>query len=159
MKTVFWYINVIILSDDQLLRRVLRVILKSIGFERIEVVADLLELRQRQADLRHDLILADGELLLGLDGADLLLLARADPILAPSLFIIVTEDTSFRFFEKCMRRGADAVLHKPVAPEDLTGTVVRLLASRRAWRGKIVPHPRSLPPHAAREEGFLEPRS
>ena len=65
MKTVFWYINVIILSDDQLLRRVLRVILKSIGFERIEVVGDLLELRQRQADLRHDLIVADGELLRG----------------------------------------------------------------------------------------------
>ncbi len=158
MKTVFWYINVIILSDDQLLRRVLRVILKSIGFERIEVVADLLELRQRQADLRHDLIVADGELLLGLDGADLLLLARADPILAPSLFIIVTEDTSFRFFEKCMRRGADAVLHKPVAPEDLTGAVVRLLASRRAWSAKVVPHPRSLPHQASREEGILEPR-
>jgi DNA-binding NarL/FixJ family response regulator len=78
--------------------------------------------------------------------------------LAPSLFIVVTEDTSFRFFEKCMRRGADAVVHKPVAPEDLTGAVVRLLASRRAWRAKVVPHPRSLPHQASLEEGVVEPR-
>lgn len=157
MKTVFWYMKAIIISDDQLLSRVLKVILKSIGFERVEVVGDLLELRQRQADPRHDLIIADSELR-GLDGADLLLLARADPVLAPSLFIIVTEDTSFRFFEKCMWRGADAVVHKPVAPEDLTGAVVRLLASSGAWRAKVVPHPRSLPHQASREEGILEPR-
>jgi two-component system chemotaxis response regulator CheY len=157
MKTVFWYMKAIIISDDQLLSRVLKVILKSIGFERVEAVGDLLELRQRQADPRHDLIIADSELR-GLDGADLLLLTRADPVLAPSLFIIVTEDTSFRFFEKCMRRGADAVVHKPVAPEDLTGAVVRLLASRRAWRAKVVPHPRSLPHQASLEEGVVEPR-
>jgi hypothetical protein len=47
-----------------------------------------------------------------------------------------------------MRGGADAIIHKPVAPEALTGAVVRLLASRRAWRGKVVPHPRSLPHRA-----------
>ena len=144
VKNIFWYMNSVIMSEDQLLIRVLRVIIKSMGLEQVQVVSDLLQLRRCQADRRHDLILADGELG-ALDGADLLLLVRADPLLAPSLFVIVTEDTSSRFFEKCMRHGADAVIHKPVTPVGLTGTLVRLLASRRAWRGKVVPHPRSLP--------------
>jgi len=156
VKNIFWYMNSIILSEDQLLARIIKVMLRSIGFERVDVVSDLLRLRKHQADLRHELIVVDSDLG-ALDGADLLLLARADPELAPGLFIIVTEDTSFRFFERCMRRGADAVIHKPVSPEALTGAVVRLLASRRAWRGKIVPHPRSLPLQALREEGLLEP--
>lgn len=157
MKSVFWYMKSVIISEDQLLSRLLKVVLKSIGFTHVEIAGDLLELRKRGAEGRHDLVLADGELR-GLDGADLLLLARADPVLAPSLIIVTTEDTSYRFYEKCMRRGADAVIHKPLAPEDVTGAVVRLLASRRAWRGKVVPHPRSLPDQASLETAILEPR-
>jgi CheY-like chemotaxis protein len=103
-----------------------------------------MHLRRRQTYLRRDLIVCDSELA-ALDGSDLLLLARADPLLAPALFVVVTEDTSFSFYERCMRRGADAVIHKPVAPTDLSNAMVQLLASKRAWRGKIVPHPRSLP--------------
>jgi CheY-like chemotaxis protein len=133
-----------------LLGRVLKINLKTIGFDRIEVVSDLAQLRKHQAHMRHELIVADSELS-SLDGSDLLLLARADPLLASALFVIVTEDTSFRFYEKCMRRGADAVIHKPVAPEDLASGVVQLLASSRAWRGKVVPHPRSLPCQGWRE--------
>jgi CheY-like chemotaxis protein len=129
----------------------MRIMLKSAGFESVEIVRDLPQLRKQQTYSRHDLVVADSELS-SLDGADLLLLARADPLLAPSLFVIVTEDTSFRFYETCMRRGADAVVHKPVAPADLANTVVELLASRRAWRGKVVPHPRSLG-QAPRAEG------
>src|SRR5580693_7733972 len=134
----------------------MRIMLKSAGFDSVEIVGDLAHLRKRQTYSRHDLIVADSELS-ALDGADLLLLARADPLLAPGLFAIVTEDTSFRFYEKCMRRGADAVIHKPVMPEDLADAVVRLLASRRAWRCKVVPHPRSLPGRTWREQGVLDP--
>ena len=157
MKNIFWYLSSIILTKDPLLSSFLRVMLKSTGFGHVDVADDLPRLRKRQAELRHDLIVADSELG-ALDGADLLLLARADPALAPGLFIIVTQDTSFRFFERCMRRGADAVIHKPVSPEALAGAVVRLLASRRAWRGKIVPHPRSLPQRGFRQERLPAPR-
>lgn len=157
MKSVLWYIKTTIISEDQISSRVLKIMLKSIGFERIEIVSDLLELRKRRTEVRHDLVLADSELR-GLDGADLLLLARADPVLAPSLIIIVTEDTSYRFYEKCMRRGADAVIHKPLALEEATVAVVGLLTSPRAWRGKVVPHPRSLAHRGSLEPSTLEPR-
>jgi len=144
MLPTFWYLKSIIVTEDHLFGRVMRIMLKSAGFESVEIVADLRRLRRREASQRHDLIVADSELP-GLDASDLLLLARADPLLAPALFVVVTEDSSFRFHERCMRRGADAVIYKPVAPEDLANALLELLASRRAWRGKIVPHPRSLP--------------
>jgi two-component system chemotaxis response regulator CheY len=156
VNSVLLHLKTVIITEDHLLGRILKINLRAMGFGRVEVVSDLAQLRKQQADLRHELIVADSELS-ALDGADLLLLARADPLLAPGLFAIVTEDTSFRFYEKCMRRGADAVIHKPVMPEDLADAVVRLLASRRAWRGKVVPHPRSLPGRTWREEGVLDP--
>jgi len=142
--STFWYLRSIIVTDDHFFGRVMRIMLKSSGFESVEIVNDLQQLRKRQSHSRHDLIVVDSELA-ALDGPDLLLLARADPLLALSLMVIVTEDTSFRFYEICMRRGADVVIHKPVAPIDLANALTRLLASRRAWRGKVVPHPRSLP--------------
>jgi CheY-like chemotaxis protein len=144
MFSTFWYLRSIIVTDNHLFGRIMRIMLKSAGFDSVEIVGDIAHLRKRQTYSRHDLIVADSELS-ALDGADLLLLVRADPLLAPALFVVVTEDTSLHFHERCMRRGADAVIHKPVAPSDLTNAMVQLLASKRAWRGKIVPHPRSLP--------------
>ncbi|SDR32048.1 CheY chemotaxis protein or a CheY-like REC (receiver) domain [Rhizobiales bacterium GAS191] len=144
MFSTFWYLRSIIVTEDHLFGRIMRIMLKSSGFDSVEIVGDLMHLRRRQTYLRRDLIVCDSELA-ALDGSDLLLLARADPLLAPALFVVVTEDTSFSFYERCMRRGADAVIHKPVAPTDLNNAMVQLLASKRAWRGKVVPHPRSLP--------------
>ena len=155
MRSVLQHIETVIITEEQLLARLLKVMLQSVGFERVDVVSNLLELRKRRTKGRHDLVLADRELR-GVDGADLLMLARADPIFAPSLIIIVTQDTSFRFYETCMRCGADAGIHKPVVPQDVIGAVVRLLASPRAWRSKLVPHPRSLP-HQPLVASILEP--
>jgi two-component system chemotaxis response regulator CheY len=148
MFSAFWYLRPIIVTEDCLFGRTMRIMLKSVGFDSVDIVSDLLHLREQQTYSRHDLIVADSELT-SLDGSDLLLVARADPLLAPALFVVVTEDTSFRFYERCMRRGADAVIHKPVTTVDLAKALVQLLASKRAWRGKIVPHPRSLPLHAS----------
>ncbi|MFI5011859.1 MAG: response regulator [Hyphomicrobiales bacterium] len=143
MISEFWYLRCIIVTDDHLFGRIMRIMLKSSGFDSVEIVCDLHQLRKQQTYARHDLIVADGELT-SLDGSDLLLSVRADPLLAPALFVIVTEDTTVRFYDRCMRRGADAVIYKPVSPADLAKAVTQLLASRKAWRGKVVPHPRSL---------------
>jgi CheY-like chemotaxis protein len=109
-------------------------------------------LRRQQAHQRHDLIVADGELA-ALNGSDLVLLVRADPLLAPALLTIVTWDVSFSFHDTCMRRGADAVIYKPVSVDGLATALTGLLTSRRAWRGKIVPHPSSLSSQTAGPAG------
>ena len=77
------------------------------------VVGDLAELRAANLS-RHDLDRRRRQLKLH-DGSDLLLAARTDPLLAPALFVIVTEDTSRRFTKVPAPRGR-AVLHKPVSP-------------------------------------------
>jgi DNA-binding response OmpR family regulator len=152
----FWYSRSIVITDDHLFGRILQIMLKSFGFDSVEIVHDLPQLRKQQTYIRHDLIVADGELA-SHDCSDLLLSARTDPLLAPTLFVMVTEDTSARFYERCMRRGADAVIHKPVSPMDLANVVTAPLASKRAWRGKLVPHRRCLPSRAFQAEGRVEP--
>ena len=139
----FWYLTPILVADDDLFTRTIKNLLKSAGFDSVAIARDLHDLRRQQARRRHDLIVADGELA-SLDGADLVLLARADPLLAPTLLIIVTWDVSFSFHETCVRRGADAVIYKPVSADVLATALTGLLTSPRGWRGKIVPHPSSL---------------
>jgi CheY-like chemotaxis protein len=138
----FWYLDTIVVADDDVFTRTIKSLLKLAGFGSITIARDLHELRRNQARRRHDLIVADGELA-SLDGSDLALLARADPLLAPALLIIVTWDVTFSFHEICMRRGADAVIYKPVSADGLATALTGLLTSRRGWRGKIVPHPSS----------------
>ena len=144
----FWYLATIVVADDDLFTRTIKILLKSAGFDNVAIARDLHDLRGQQARRRHDLIVADAELA-SLDGADLVLLVRADPLLAPALLIMVTRDASFSFHETCMRRGADAVIYKPVSADGLATGLTDLLTSRRGWRGKIVPHPSSLSNHTA----------
>jgi len=148
----FWYLTTIVVADDDLFTKTIKTLLKSAGFGSVAIARDLHDLRRQQAHRRHDLIVADGELA-SLDGSDLLLLMRADPLLAPALFIIVTWNNSFSFHETCMRRGADALIYKPVSADGLATGLTSLLTSRRAWRGKIVPHPSSLSSQTAESAG------
>jgi CheY-like chemotaxis protein len=103
--------------------------LERLGFDRIAIVPDLARLRERQTYERHHLIVADGEL--GSDDcSDLLLSARTDPLLPPASFIVVSEDTSRRFRDRCHRRGADAVIGKPVELGELAQALAGLVAPR-----------------------------
>jgi DNA-binding response OmpR family regulator len=155
MHSTFWYLRTIIVADDHIFGRIMRIMLRSVGFDSIEIVRDLAQLRKQQTYQRHDLIVADGELACH-DCSDLLLSLRADPLLTPALFVMVTEDTSRRFYERCLRRGADAVIHKPVSIDELKNAVTELLVSRRAWRAKIVPHPTCLRNDLLRRAGEFE---
>jgi CheY-like chemotaxis protein len=61
-----------------------------------------------------------------------LLWARTDPLLPPAPFIVVSRDASRRFHERCRRRGADAVIGKPVATADFARAVTMLVARTRS---------------------------
>ena len=119
----------IIVADNYVFARMMTFMLERLGFDRIAIVPDLARLRERQTYERHDLIVADGELASD-DCSDLLLSARMDPLLPPASFIVVSEDTSRRFRDRCHRRGADAVIHKPVELGELAHALAGLVVPR-----------------------------
>ena len=129
MNSVHRQLISLIVADDEVFAQEMVMMLEGIGFGRIEIVPDLARLRERQTYQRHDLILADGELTSD-DCSDLLLSARTDPLLPPASFVVVSHDTSRRFRERCLRRGADAVIHKPLAAGDIAQALVSVLAGK-----------------------------
>ena len=64
MLSAFWYLRSIIVTGDHLFGRTMRIMLKSVGFDSVDIVSDLPHLRKRQTYSRHDLIVADSELTL-----------------------------------------------------------------------------------------------
>jgi CheY-like chemotaxis protein len=129
----YYQLSSIVVADDHVFAQMMTLMLERLGFDRIEIVPDLARLRERQTYERHDLIVADGELGSD-DSSDLLLSVRTDPLLAPASFVMVSRDTSRRFRERCRRRGADAVIRKPVSLMDLAHAVAALVTDRRARR-------------------------
>jgi CheY-like chemotaxis protein len=126
VNSKYYNLSSIIVADDEVFARAISRMLERLGFERIEIVPDLARLRERQTYQRHDLIVADGELTSD-DCSDVLLGARTDPLLPPAPFVVVSRDASWRFRERCRRRGADAVIGKPVCPADLAHAVAELV--------------------------------
>ena len=142
MDIKYYGFSSIIVADDDAFASAMADMLERLGFDRIEIVPDLARLRERQTYQRHDLIVADGELRSD-DCSDLLLWARTDPLLPPAPFVVVSRDASRRFHERCRRRGADAIIAKPVSPADLARAVADLVTPRspaaryrRAHHGK-----------------------
>jgi CheY-like chemotaxis protein len=133
MLSNYFRLSALIVADDPMFARLMTLMLERIGFERIGIVPDLARLRGRQTYLRHDLIVADGELA-AQDCSDLLLEARIDPLLVPAAFLIVTSDRSRCFRERCARRGVDMVIHKPVSSARLASAVASLLGGAKLER-------------------------
>jgi CheY-like chemotaxis protein len=136
MDPQYWGLSSIIVADDDGFVLAMTRMLERLGFDRIEIVPNLVRLRECQTYQRHDLIVADGELSSD-DCSDVLLFARTDPLLAPAPFVVVSRDASRRFRERCRRRGAHAVIGKPVTFADLGRAVTGLVASARSRRNAV----------------------
>jgi CheY-like chemotaxis protein len=125
MESMYQRLTSIIVADDETFARRMATLLARLGFDKVEIVSDREQLRGRQTYRRHALIVADGELAAD-DCSDVLLSARTDPLLPPAAFIVVSHDVSPRFRERCRRRGADAVIGKPISLDRLARALAPL---------------------------------
>ena len=121
--------RVLFVEDDSMNRRVVRDMLSVAGAEMSEAVdaESGLEMIARE---NYDLILMDLRMP-GMDGLTAIerIRGRADEKAALPV-IVVTADTGLTIREDCIARGADDVLLKPVAMDDLFETMGRLIAER-----------------------------
>lgn len=124
--------RVLVVDDARVARALLREALESAGHEVVEA-AGAEEGLQAAVESRPDCITAD-LLMPGLDGLALVDTLRARGVFAPVL--VVTADIQKSTREECLRRGAFAVLAKPVAAAALTQAVADALASRPRPRAR-----------------------
>lgn len=121
--------NILFIEDDPMNRRVVRDMLDVAG-------ASMAEAEHAEAGLKRieeeefDVILVDLRMP-GMDGIEAIERIRARNDQKAELpVIVVTADTAIDLRERCMAAGADEVLFKPVAMDDLFDTIGRVLAQR-----------------------------
>ncbi len=129
--------RVLAIEDDALNRRVVRDMLSVAGVGMDE--ADSAEGGLRMID-RHDfdVILMDLRMP-GMDGLEAIGRIRARPDAKSNLpIIVITADAATDLRARCLARGADDLLLKPVAMEGLFDAIGRVIAARGASAGLVV---------------------
>lgn len=119
--------NVLVVEDDSMNRRVVRDMLDVAGAVMVE--ADSAEYGLELIDSQDfDIVLMDLRMP-GMDGMTAIqhIRGRGDAKAALPV-IVVTADTAVDLREQCLRDGADEVLFKPIAMDSLFDAIGRLLA-------------------------------
>jgi len=120
--------NVLFIEDDRMNRRVVRDMLNVAG-------ADMIEAESAEEGLRllddqdFDMLLVDLRMP-GMDGITAIREIRARPDAKGRVpIIVVTADTAIDLRERCLAAGADDVIFKPVAMDNLFDAMGRVLAA------------------------------
>ena len=123
--------QILFVEDDPMNRRVVRDMLQVGGVDMVEAAdADIgLNLIDRMS---FDVVLMDLRMP-GMDGLTAIshIRRRADEKASVPI-IVITADTAKNLREDCLQAGADELLLKPVAMQDLFDTIGRLIAFRSA---------------------------
>jgi two-component system response regulator MprA len=122
-------VAILVVDDDAGLRRALRRVLVSQGFE-VELAEDALEAISRLRERRFDLVVLD-VMMPGTDGVELCERLRSDGVELPVLMLTARDAVRDRVTG--LEAGADDYLVKPFANEELVARVRALL--RRAGGG------------------------
>lgn len=121
--------KILSIEDDALNRRVVRDMLMVAGVAMDE--ADSAETGLRMIDeMAFDVVLMDLRMP-GMDGLEAIgLIRQRDDAKAALPIIIITADAAENLRETCLAQGADELLLKPVAMEDLFDAIGHVIAAR-----------------------------
>ncbi len=121
--------RVLAIEDDALNRRVVRDMLSVAGVGMDEADSAEAGLRMIAGD-QFDVILMDLRMP-GMDGLEAIGHIRAQPSPTNNLpIIVITADAAEGLRDRCLDGGADELLLKPVAMEELFDAIGRVLAAR-----------------------------
>ena len=128
--------NILFIEDDPMNRRVVRDMLDVAGATMAEAASAEAGLAQIDAQ-DFDFVLVDLRMP-GMDGFEAIgrIRARTDAK-AEIPIVVVTADAAVDLKERCLSLGADEVLFKPVAMDQLFDAIGRILARRAGEDGVI----------------------
>ena len=108
-------LKVLIVDDLPISRRIMRALMKEIGFEHIvEAVDGFQALKTLQANNDFGLVLSDWNMPV-MSGMDLLMRVRADQKLKDLPFVLITAEANKEKMIEAIKAGVDAYIVKPVS--------------------------------------------
>lgn len=122
--------SVLLADDSQIMGEMTAVIIRTLGFARVDVVRDGETALSRLVSERYDLVISDWNMT-PVTGMELLAAMRESPSLREIPFVMLTANgrTTNRIAAK--EAGADAFLVKPFRPDILAARIVEAVDNRR----------------------------
>lgn len=111
-------INVLVVDDFATMRRIIKNLLKQIGYERIEEAEDGLKALQMLKSSKFDLIISDWNMP-QMTGIELLQAVRKDPAMSKTPFLMVTAEADKDNVLMAIKMGVSNYIVKPFTAEVL----------------------------------------
>ncbi len=124
--TIDTSLDVLIVDDYKTMLRIIRNLLKQIGFENVDEAADGTEALGKLRAKRYGLVISDWNMS-PMTGLELLQAVRADAKLATIPFIMITAESKTENVVAAKQAGVSNYIVKPFNAETLQGKIEKVL--------------------------------
>ena len=121
-------IQILVVDDYRTMIRIIRNLLKQIGYEQVDEAADGTEALTKMRGMRYGLVISDWNME-PMTGYELLKEVRADPALAPTPFIMVTAESKTENVIAAKKAGVNNYIVKPFNAQTLKNKIDAVFAA------------------------------
>jgi two-component system chemotaxis response regulator CheY len=118
---------VLVVEDQSTMTRIIRNLLRTLGFENIDDAADGTAALSKMREKKYGLVISDWNMQ-PMTGYDLLKEVRAEPALAKTAFILVTAESRTENLIAARKAGADNYIIKPFNAQTLKAKIEQAFA-------------------------------
>jgi len=118
---------ILVVDDYKTMIRIIRNLLKQLGFDDVDDAADGTEALEKMKSRRYGLVISDWNME-PMNGIELLKRVRAE-IAAPVRFIMLTAESKTDHVVAARRAGVDTYILKPFTPQTLKAKIESALAA------------------------------
>jgi len=120
--------QILVVDDYRTMIRIIRNLLKQIGYEHVDEATDGSEALTKMRDKRYGLVISDWNME-PMTGYELLKEVRADPALAPTPFIMVTAESKTENVIAAKKAGVNNYIVKPFNAQTLKNKIDAVFAA------------------------------
>jgi len=120
--------QILVVDDYRTMIRIIRNLLKQIGYEHVDEATDGSEALVKMRDKRYGLVISDWNME-PMTGYELLKEVRADPALAPTPFIMVTAESKTENVIAAKKAGVNNYIVKPFNAQTLKNKIDAVFAA------------------------------
>jgi two-component system chemotaxis response regulator CheY len=120
--------QILVVDDYRTMIRIIRNLLKQIGYEQVDEAADGSEALTKMRGKRYGLVISDWNME-PMTGYELLKEVRADPALAPTPFIMVTAESKTENVIAAKKAGVNNYIVKPFNAQTLKNKIDAVFAA------------------------------
>jgi len=120
--------QILVVDDYRTMIRIIRNLLKQIGYEHVDEATDGSEALVKMRDKRYGLVISDWNME-PMTGYELLKEVRADPALSPTPFIMVTAESKTENVIAAKKAGVNNYIVKPFNAQTLKNKIDAVFAA------------------------------